>query len=218
MNNRANGGRASRKIIFNYNFFNELTDKTAYWAGFLMADGCLQDVIWRGRRSNRLQLGLAEMDKDHIFRFCDDIGCDKNFIHYVKTIKGQNQLKVSLSYNGISDSLLKWGIIPNKTYNYVEPKIPDELIPHYLRGWFDGDGNITKSRFRITGNKFALKWYAESLVRLGFDRKISFEKLSNENQVWSRLYTDGKESLQNILSIIKSNEELKLKRKYNESY
>jgi len=215
MNNRSNGGRASRKINFDQKFFNNRTPITAYWSGFLLADGCLEDKIYKNRRYNRLSMSLAEMDKTHLEIFCDHIQYNKSHLYKENKKVGQNKYIVSLYCNGISESLKYWGIVPRKTYNFELPEVNGELLPDFLRGWFDGDGNLNCKncpRFRITGNKEALQWYANSLVRLGFNEKISFEL--PKNKIWGRLYIDGKDKVRQILKLINAANDLKLHRKY----
>ena len=43
----------------------------------------------------------------------------------------------------VSD-LRKIGVDFRKTYNIQRPKIDKELLPAYVRGYFDGDGTISK--------------------------------------------------------------------------
>ena len=39
--------------------------------------------------------------------------------------------------------LCKHGCVPNKSLILTFPVITEELIPHFIRGYFDGDGGIT---------------------------------------------------------------------------
>jgi len=38
--------------------------------------------------------------------------------------------------------LINLGVIPRKTYNLGEIKIPDEYFADFARGFFDGDGTV----------------------------------------------------------------------------
>jgi len=38
--------------------------------------------------------------------------------------------------------LLRLGVTPGKTKRMSLPKIPPQHLPHFVRGYFDGDGNI----------------------------------------------------------------------------
>ena len=40
------------------------------------------------------------------------------------------------------DDLRKLGIVERKTKNLSLPKMPAKYLPHFVRGYFDGDGNI----------------------------------------------------------------------------
>ncbi|MEL3972227.1 LAGLIDADG family homing endonuclease [Rossellomorea oryzaecorticis] len=48
------------------------------------------------------------------------------------------------------------GIQPNKSLSIQLPTIPDSYLNHFIRGYFDGDGSIYKSRncvCIVSGNK-----------------------------------------------------------------
>lgn len=51
---------------------------------------------------------------------------------------------------------MRWGIVPRKTYvGTIPDDIPSGLLSHYLRGLFDGDGNIgpiSNMRISLTNN------------------------------------------------------------------
>lgn len=53
---------------------------------------------------------------------------------------------------GLIKDLEYWGIAPRKTLNHKEINIDENLIPYYLKGFFDGDGcaTITKKGLKIT--------------------------------------------------------------------
>lgn len=49
------------------------------------------------------------------------------------------------------DDLIKHGCIPNKSLKLKFPTtVPDKLIRHFVRGYFDGDGSIAKNEDRCT--------------------------------------------------------------------
>jgi hypothetical protein len=55
-----------QRLPCDHAFFDELTPTTKYWAGFIMADGCVF--------KNTISLGAAERDADHIRTFVQHIG------------------------------------------------------------------------------------------------------------------------------------------------
>lgn len=44
--------------------------------------------------------------------------------------------------------LLKLGMTANKSLTLKLPNIPDKYFSHFLRGYFDGDGNVTITKYR----------------------------------------------------------------------
>ena len=63
----------------------------------------------------------------------------------------------SLEYSSpkVFNDLCNLGCIPNKTFKLKFPKIRKDLIPHFVRGYFDGDGSvfIKKSKRIKNGEK-----------------------------------------------------------------
>ena len=83
--------------------------------------------------------------------------------------------------------------------------MPDELLSHYLRGWFDGDGYFSfkphKERFRITGNALSLDWYADALRRIGYTGHIGFER--HEGKVWGKISVSGRLQVAAIVNLLR---------------
>jgi len=52
--------------------------------------------------------------------------------------------------------LLNLGITPNKSKSIELPKIPNKYFCHFVRGYFDGDGNVFTNRYwRSDRNKYS---------------------------------------------------------------
>ena len=167
-------------------FFNKKNSKTAYWAGFLMADGSLS-------KNNNLEFSQKIQSKNVLEAFCKDLKIPKKKIKIgVASYKSNGKkyyfkrCRVSVSAPNLTSSLKNWGLIPNKTYIFKPPKIEKKLLPHYLRGWFDGDGHISvytpnksiipKFQFGVTGGSKHLEWFAQKTQSLGFDKNFYYLK------------------------------------------
>jgi hypothetical protein len=125
------------KIKCDKNFFNVYTNESCYWAGFILADGNLR--VDR----NSLQLKLGKIDKNHLYSFLKDIKCED--LNLVKEYKDYVLLTIHLDEykNGLINN---FGITPNKTFTAdISDKIPTDMLIHFIRGYFDGDGSITKT-------------------------------------------------------------------------
>lgn len=118
---------------YDVNFFKEYNADSCYWAGFIAADG--------GIRYSRdsVDIKLAKKDLDHVVKF-------SKAIKYNGTV-GLCEKTCSISVSGkwfVEDLGNNFGVFPRKTYTIeISNKIPKELLHHFIRGYFDGDGCVT---------------------------------------------------------------------------
>ena len=148
---RGSGKPSSRS---NKNYFETIdTEEKAYFLGFLMADGCISS----SHVNYHIKLELQEKDTDVINAFLGAIG-SKNTISKVR--KGNyTGSSVSLSCKKMFYDMVNHGFLENKSGNEIIPDtIPDELVHHFIRGYFDGDGCASKDgRISIVGGVEILK-------------------------------------------------------------
>lgn len=117
---------------YNIRFFSTYTPESCYWAGFIMADGCI--------RKTCLHIKLANKDREHLQKFLDCIHADYQ-------IKGNNDY-CTIDISGpwfLYDLQTKFDIGPRKTFITRYPCIPSRFDRHFIRGLLDGDGCITKT-------------------------------------------------------------------------
>jgi intein/homing endonuclease len=159
-----------RKYPINQNYFDEIdTEEKAYFLGLLCADGC------NHKNSTKVSMWLKESDKEILEKFKNVLQPTKPLTYCKKKI-GNNQYGIQISNRKISDRLNELGCVPNKTTLLRFPtQIPDELLKHYLRGFFDGDGWLGNKETSVTSTpqfcaglqKFLLdKFNLESKKRL----------------------------------------------------
>ena len=127
--------KTSPRFVYDINFFDRYNDKSAYWAGFIAADGYI--------RPNRatLHIKLAIIDYNHLLKFCKEIQ-----YHYIpKKAKNNSYCYIDVSGTWFVNGLKKnFDISSNKTKNVrIYDKIPKKYLSHFLRGYFDGDGCVT---------------------------------------------------------------------------
>jgi len=117
-------------------FSGKITAEKAYWIGFLLSDGCVYQ--------NRIQLGLNQRDIEHVRKFQQFVSGDFYQIQKVESNKSCNLRFVSRQ---MAEDLGKYGVVPRKSLtDAFAQNIPQQYIPHYLRGVFDGDGSVHKER------------------------------------------------------------------------
>src|ERR1035437_3192398 len=122
---------ATTRLIPDDTLFSNETPEVAYWAGFLMADG----TVTRNGASFVVSLSLSENDLDNLLKFRDFLGKQDE-----PGTMPQDMRRVAVGSKRLGNDLARWGVVPNKTYVGIIPSdIPNELLPHYIRGLIDGD-------------------------------------------------------------------------------
>jgi hypothetical protein len=123
-----------RKHTLNREYFDDITTpEQAYWLGFFTADGC----VVRHAKGYSVRLALKSSDSDHVQLFCDALGSSK-FLYY--TPKGTVEVQIDSKY--MVESLERLGVTPRKSLTAEPWRGPEDLMPHYWRGLYDGDGTI----------------------------------------------------------------------------
>lgn len=121
--------------------FRTLTMKSAYWLGFLLADGYLRIRIRRdGQRTGLVVVILGLQDKQHAEKLARVLGGQCR----------QEQAYWRVSSRVSPDWLVleKYGFGDCKTRRLRWPIIADPQTRHLVRGFLDGDGWVTIDRGR----------------------------------------------------------------------
>ena len=187
------------KYDFDQTYFKKIdsVDK-AYFFGLLCADGSI------GKTKKEIKISLQEDDKNILELFNKSLKTDKplrciknNSIYNRKT-----QWSLCIEKVKVWKNLLELGMNPNKTEKFEIPlkNIPENLLHHFLRGFFDGDGSITntKSRtykyaaFSFSGTKELIEQIREILnknIGISINKTISKRyKNKNTNSGYSILF------------------------------
>ncbi len=130
-------------------FFEKInSEEKAYWLGFLYADGCVR--YRNNKTSAECYLGICEKDLSHLEKF-------KNSINYSGDIKvrraktkfnNSNTVCISVCSKKFVQDLINKGCVPAKSLIIKFPdkeQVPENLIKHFIRGYFDGDGSVSCS-------------------------------------------------------------------------
>jgi hypothetical protein len=133
-----------RKLECNHDYFNEPLDEArAYWIGFILADGTVLEKVYG--RSAQVAVALADKDRGHLEKLKAALQSDHKI---VTTNKAGDFIgaRLSISSAELVESLGRFGIVPRKNTEQVfSDKIPVDLLCHYFRGYFDGNGGISRS-------------------------------------------------------------------------
>lgn len=125
------------------NFFLDIdTEEKAYWLGFIMADG------YMNKEKTKFGIMLDIKDVTHLEKFNQTL--NSNYPIITRTIKDKRgftstECCIRINSKYMCETLMKNDIYPNKTGNEIIPNsIPYILKRHFIRGYFDGDGSISK--------------------------------------------------------------------------
>ena len=187
--------RKHSKINETY-FDNPNTEKSAYWAGFIAADG----YVYRPNNYVRLEINIK--DKQHLEALGKDV--DKNVTEYKK----HNSCKLTISSKHVVNTLKQYNITQNKSLTLQFPtNINANNIHHFIRGYFDGDGSFYKI-YDIVGNQHFLQTLVNNLP---FKCEYSLYKPKNENSYVLRIRT---KSLKQFFDFMYKDATIYLERKY----
>lgn len=216
-----------------HDFFKEIrTELQAYLLGFYAADGSVDEK----RKTLRVQ--LADKDSEIVYLFKDIISPDarlfsinpkeENIIRE-KVINGHGSTGVDITSAILVQDLVNLGIGYKKTYLELKiPQITKELIPHFIRGYFDGDGSIIgqyvkadpktnrQERIRryftiISKNNSILLEFKEFFEENNINVNINYLK---RDDMW-RMSTSSKKEVEKIFNLLYKNSNFYLIRKFD---
>ena len=132
-----NGWGIKRPIIGNTEFFDSYSQESCYWGGFMASDGNVDS-------KKRVRIMLNYDDTSHLEKF-------KTALKSTHTISSNTDTYYRSSFeftnSHICDALISnFNVVPNKSKILEFPiQIPFDMLKHYIRGYFDGDGSICEA-------------------------------------------------------------------------
>lgn len=132
--------RAEQSESCDIRYFDKWTPSMAYILGFVYADGSVN------KAGSALTFGIQRRD-EAILQFIREELKGKSPIRYAegRIDKRGSQNQPTASFYACSkvlcNRLAELGVHHRKTYRDDPfPNMPDECVPHFIRGYFDGDG------------------------------------------------------------------------------
>lgn len=118
-----------RKYVVNRQAFSNVTPEIAYVVGFFLADGSIRNNGLSFANTNRQILEKIRdiLESNHPIREETKGKCSWNTLFI-----GDKTLRAGI---------IKLNLVPNKSLIAEMPNIPESVFPHFLRGYFDGDGS-----------------------------------------------------------------------------
>ena len=217
-------GKSGKRIYkVNEDFFKCInTEEKAYVLGFICADGHIE--------KDRLVIAVSIKDKDIL----EKIKHALNSEHTIKEIKRKNPYQntdkkelilVELQINSVKlvAPLFNMGLSTNKTYTLdgsILKFIPKYLMRDFLRGYFDGDGNVFFGTRYSSGYKYTINICGNEDFLLS-----SFQTyFTSKNKLYKDLYSkqcyvwkiSQRDKIKDFMYYLYFNSSIFLQRKYNE--
>jgi hypothetical protein len=206
-----------KRYVYNETAFELITnEQQSYWLGFLYADGYIHS------KKNLIEINLALKDEIHLKKFKDYISPLKPILYFNNNGYKKNSpaVKFAIWNKKIRNDLISLGCIPRKTFSLEFPtknKISNDLIHHFIRGYFDGDGcvgiysynNVKQYLFQLDSS---LKFLTE--CQKIFNHSHFRCKIKPHSTIF-RLASSGKKNVFNIGEYLYKDSTIFLERKRN---
>jgi intein/homing endonuclease len=135
--------RASKVGRNTTDLFKTLNSESAYWLGFIAADGHIR--FQPGEYRYELVVEVNQKDEAHLDKLRKFIGFGS------KTRRTRDECVIfCFSSKQLVENLMIWLNPNNKTHLNNFSKIPARRKKDFVRGYFDGDGSKSANRFSIT--------------------------------------------------------------------
>ena len=210
---------------YDKNYFDSInTEHKAYWLGFIYADGC--NRIDKENNSSSVTIEISSKDEKLLQKYLNDLNSNTQIKHRERKQKSGNISKVcSVRFCSIhmSETLAKYGCVPNKTYDgWIDKNMLNshELKIAFLRGYFDGDGYISNNKNSVHSLSYVIHSYRimNTILKMiiketGCIPQVRFE--GDERGGAYRLRITNKDDFFSFLSCLYKNATIYLERKYN---
>lgn len=110
----------------------------------MFSDGCVR--IHKNKNHKQYCIKLACCDEEVILNFIKDINGDMSCKQYIRPDRTNQLYQVDITSEKMFNDLCTLGCVPNKSLILKFPKIQEQFVPHFIRGYFDGDGCVYSSK------------------------------------------------------------------------
>lgn len=195
-------------IEYNRHIFDEInSSEKAYWLGFIIADGYLNED------KNMLRIKLGDIDKHHLEKFIQFLNGDQDMLKSEKHNTTHNtQWYVSTYSKEIKDALLKLKVEQNKSGKEHIPPISKIYYRDFIRGLWDGDGFIREklNGIGLVGSKECLE-FVQNYFKEHLDIKPL--KIYSHYNTYKIEYRSTKNAIPKILKHLYQENDIALDRK-----
>ena len=216
---------------FNENVFDIIdTEEKAYWLGFIFADGYIGSPLSKGKNKGKnvfsFAISLNIKDYNHLLKFNHFMEHNKINIRVDLKDSVRPHCTWKVRNKHIWEVLNSYGCTPKKSLTLKFPDLKifknPNLIRHFIRGFFDGDGCLSYNksgyngyiypRCGFTGTKDVLENIDFHLGKQSKHYHCTFGNEEWNGITWSNWYT-CKDTV-DIIRFLYDNANIYLDRKY----
>lgn len=132
----------SRRYFVNHDYFEVIdTEEKAYWLGLMYADGHVVSSY------PKVGISLHIQDKHHLEKFikCLDSNYPVNLYSATTSYGHTEYARIIITSEKMHKDLQRHGVLKHKSNILKFPTtVPNHLLRHFMRGYIDGDGCISK--------------------------------------------------------------------------
>lgn len=222
-NNKWEKTKRKTKFSCNETYFDIIdTEHKAYWLGFLYADGYILSQCSPGEQQS-FGFSINIKDVEMFEKFKQDLNSNHPVNIYTSASGFDNGGKcgrILITSQHMVDCLKSYGMVEHKTTVLKMPNLPQELIPHFIRGYSDGDGSIVISHLKSGQIKYlwditSTKEICEAFLTYFNKNKLKlYQRYPERNVNNYTMRFSGNQQVPELLSIIYKDATIYLERKY----
>lgn len=148
--------KESKQLRFVENFFNKWSPNMAYILGYFAADGTMFK-----NKNGSCYIAFTSTDIELIMLVKNILSVTNKIESYQP--KGNSKIRYNLQIGGkgLFNKLKYLGLTPKKSLKLKLPQVPNYLLNHFIRGYFDGDGcAYLKKFYRSDRSKYCWSFQA----------------------------------------------------------
>ena len=195
-------------IEYNRHIFDIIdSNEKAYWLGFIVADGYLNED------KNMLRIKLGNKDKNHLIKFINFLGGDISMLKSeIHNTTGNTEWYVSTYAPQICNALNNLKVEQGKSGKEKIPPIEEKYYRDFIRGLWDGDGFIRES---LNGIGLVSSYECLSFVQLIFEKELNVKplKIYSHYNTYKIEYRSTKKAIPLILNYLYQSGDVALDRK-----
>lgn len=200
-----------RKYKINENFFSVIdTEEKAYALGLIYADGYIN------KQETQINLTLSEKDVDILKKLNGLIYINDHPLMYrIPLTTTKPYFTLNISNKKMTKDIVSLGCGNKKSFTLTFPntnQVPSNLVSHFIRGYFDGDGSISQYKLQKTFNIVGTKSFIQSIYNIFQKVGIQSHTLIHKCGMWYIRITDIR-NLNMVYHYLYDNDKIHLNRK-----